>query len=411
MKTHIVLIIQRILKAVLPESVYLKLRKWYLQKNIPVRSANQSACAQEKGAALLFGVNLFAYDMANSAGSETHLLRKALEAGNIPYQVINLSDPNIFAVELEEKLIYRYNLIVCHAASETPNRIRRLRIDLDRHFNIGYWAWELPIVPDQYCEGLEIFQEIWTLSGFCTSALEKKARMPVLTIPLYANPERSILENGREYFRLDENAFLFVFAFDCNSFVSRKNPQAVVKAFIKAFSPDDNVGLILKAAYPERVKNIMDDMLEEMERFPQIYYIDKYLSPEELRTLLHASNAFISLHRSEGFGLLPLEAMSLGTPVVATEWSGNLEYMNHMNAALVGYELVPVNGEYVGSAPGDEQTWAEANVEEAAKYMRRMVEDTVWRESLIAKGKETANMYFSDAAIGRMMRERLQFLV
>jgi glycosyltransferase involved in cell wall biosynthesis len=181
--------------------------------------------------------------------------------------------------------------------------------------------------------------------------------------------------------------FLFLLAYDCNSFVSRKNPQAAIQAFLKAFSPQDsNVGLVLKLAYPEKYKEHIEELLNILAPYPNIYCIDKYLSDDEMRTLIQISDTYVTLHRSEGFGLVPMEAMALGTPVISTAWSGNMEYMNHMNTALVGYKMVPVAGQYVGSTPGDGLVWADPDVTEAAEYMRRMVVDKEWREKLITNG-------------------------
>lgn len=402
-------LLKKLLKAILPSGLYERLKASYWKHTPP--QMPQSVASPAPAQAFPYGVNLFIYNANNSAGMEGHLLQSALTAGNIPYQVFDLSDPEKFCSEQKGDLPYGVNLIVLHAASETPKRLQLFGIDLAKYYNIGYWAWELAEVPDAYCAGLELFQEMWTLSDFCTKTLEKKATMPVLTVPNCANPERDVIPNGREYFHFAAEPFLFMFAYDCNSFVARKNPQAVVKAFMKAFSPEDTrVGLVLKLIYPENFQQHIDELLEMLSPYKNIYYIHKYLSDTEMRTLVQSSDAFISLHRSEGLGLLPMEAMSLGTPVISTAWSGNMEYMNHMNAALVDYTMVPVDGRYAGSVPGDGLLWAEADVDAAAQLMRRMVEDKPWREHLIAHGYQTTNQDYNAKTIGAMMRNRLNVL-
>lgn len=407
--THILLFLKRIAKAILPLKAYENLKNFYW-KRLAAR-APREGCQGSIDSALPFGVNLFIYHTNNSAGMEGHLLKSALAAAEIPYCVIDLSSPEQFLAQHKQVLPYRVNLVVLHAASETPKRLQLFGIDFSKYYNIGYWAWELDQVPDIYCEGLDIFQEMWTLSEFCTKALEKKARVPVLTVPNCANPERDVIPNGREYFGLDPNSFLFMFAYDCNSFVARKNPQAVVRAFMKAFSPQDTqVGLVLKLIYPESYKEHIEQLLETLSPYKNIYYIDKYLTDTEMRTLVQTSDAFVTLHRSEGLGLLPMEAMSLGTPVISTAWSGNMEYMNHMNTALVGYTMVPVDGRYVGSVPGDGMMWAEADVDEAAELMRRMVSDKSWRDKLISHGYDSVNHAYGADTIGKIMRDRLELL-
>jgi len=359
-----------------------------------------------------FGVNLFIYCTNNSAGVEGRLLQQMLESGEIPYQVVDLNRPDKFNSELNHRKMFRINLIVCHAASGTPHRIiHSFKINLNEHYNIGYWAWELADIPDAFCSGLGIFQEIWTMSSFCTNTLEKKITIPVLTVPLCANPDRSIIDNGREYFKIKKDTFLFMFAYDCTSYVSRKNPQATVQAFLRAFSPEDcNVGLVLKLVYPENFKSHIEELLKILSPYKNIYCIEKYLSDIEMKTLVQTADAIVSLHRSEGFGLLPLEAMSLGTPVISTAWSGNMEYMNHMNTALVGYKMIPVAGQYVGSSLGDGFVWAEPDIEEAAAHMRRMVYDELWRKNLIMNGKYTSDECYNVINISKIMRKRFEIL-
>jgi len=406
-RSHILHLIKRIVKAVLPRNIYERAHGWFYRVFI-LRSGKVKV---PKFGKLQRGVNLFMYCLNNSAGVEGRLLELALEAAKIPYNIIDLNAPEKFTSVMKGKPLYNTNLIVCHAASRTAVTILLFGIDLKKHYNICYWAWELAEVPDAYCGCLDMFQEFWTLSAFCTNALEKKSTVPVLTVPLYANPDRSVIKNGREYFNISKDVFLFMLAYDCNSFVCRKNPQAAVQAFLRAFSPQDrNVGLVIKLAYPENHNEHVEELKKILELYPNIYFIDKFLSDDEMRTLIHVSDTYVTLHRSEGFGLVPMEAMALGTPVISTAWSGNMEYMTHMNTALVGYTMVPVAGQYVGSISGDGLVWADPDVNEAAEHMRRMVADKEWREKLIANGKYTANERYNAAAISKIMRNRLEFL-
>lgn len=400
---------KRIIKAVLPRKFYEKVYNWYYLNYV---SRNKKVkLSYYKSTNLPRGVNLFIHCMNNSAGVLGHLLQLALEAEEIPYQIIDLSNPKKYISEMKDKGLFNINIVAGHAASGTPTTMHSFGIDFKKHYNISYWSWELAEVPDAFCSDLDMFQEIWTMSSFCTNTIEKKSTVPVLTVPLYANPNRTVMKNGREYFNIEKDVFLFMFAYDCSSYVSRKNPQAAVQAFLKAFSPEDrHVGLVLKLNFSENFKRHLEELLKILSPYPHIYYIDKYLTDDEMRTLIQISDTFITLHRSEGFGLLPLEAMSLGTPVISTEWSGNMEYMNHMNTALVGYNMIPVDGQYVGSTPGDGLVWADPDIDEAAAHMRRMVSDKSWREKLIANGKYTADKCYNVTTVSKIIRSRLGFL-
>ena len=407
--------IKPLIKAILPSKAWDRLR-WYVFFKPKKTKAPPSGFYD---ASLPQGVNLIGILRAgNSIGVLGRLVAQALTAAEIPFCVIDISEYFIITpcnAEYEHKESvkqkYNVNLIAVNADSLPVVSISLDQADMRKRFNIGYWAWELAEFPDIWQSAFEMYKEIWTLSTFCTSSVEKKSPVPVLTVPLHTGKLGSCINNGREYFSIPHNVFLFMIAYDCNSYVERKNPQASVRAFMDAFSPEDrHVGLVLKLSYPENYRSHIKELLETLSEYPNIFYFDKYLSDVEIRTLVNISDTFVSLHRSEGFGLIPLEAMALGTPVIATAWSGNMDYMNHKNAALVDYTLVPVNGQYVATTPEEDYMWAEPDIAEAAEHMRRLVSDKVWREELINNGKATANTFFSAENMGKIIRKRLQAL-
>jgi glycosyltransferase involved in cell wall biosynthesis len=124
-----------------------------------------------------------------------------------------------------------------------------------------------------------------------------------------------------------------------------------------------------------------------------------------MRALLSVIDCYVSLHRSEGLGLGMAESMYLGKPVIATAYSGKLEFMNEGNAALVSYELVPVKeGEYPFWR---DQVWAEPNVAHAAQFMRKMVDEPNYRTSLGQQAAKYLREHHSYAQMGRAMQARL----
>jgi glycosyltransferase involved in cell wall biosynthesis len=120
-----------------------------------------------------------------------------------------------------------------------------------------------------------------------------------------------------------------------------------------------------------------------------------------LTGLIAASDAFVSLHRSEGFGRGPAEAMLLGIPVIVTGYSGTLDFTDGSCACVVGYTLVPVMpGEY----PGVEgQRWAEADVAQAARYMRWIQEEPEAARAMGLRGQQRATAMLAPAKIGADM--------
>src|SRR5205814_4759773 len=114
---------------------------------------------------------------------------------------------------------------------------------------------------------------------------------------------------------------------------------------------------------------------------------------------LALSDCFISLHRSEGFGLGPAEAMSLSKPVILTKWSGNTDYMTSDNSIGIDYELVPVAKEYGPYRP--DQLWAEPDLDRAALWMKRLAEDQELARKIGRLGLETIKNEFSPKPAAR----------
>jgi len=125
-------------------------------------------------------------------------------------------------------------------------------------------------------------------------------------------------------------------------------------------------------------------------------------------SLYGSLDVFVSLHRSEGIGLGPMEAMSLGKPVIATAWSGNMSFMDRSNACLVAYDLVPVRGStwvYSERVLGERAVWAEPNVDDAAVWMRMLVERPDVRAAIGRKAAEDMRRYQEEAQRGRFIDE------
>jgi glycosyltransferase involved in cell wall biosynthesis len=213
----------------------------------------------------------------------------------------------------------------------------------------------------------------------------------------------------RNYFGLAEDAFVFLFYFDFASYSTRKNPYAVVDAFRRAFDGrSDKVSLVVKSTGLDPHKQESVKMREALDGDPRITLIDKVISHEEIAALVNCCDSFVSLHRSEGFGRGLAEAMFLGKPVIATNYSGNTDFTREDTACLVNYALVPVEpGDYPESKG---QVWADPDIEHAAWHMRRLVEDSAAARRLAAAGKKYIHENHSLAHVGAKYRERLERL-
>jgi len=238
---------------------------------------------------------------------------------------------------------------------------------------IACWFWELEQFPRDWLPAIDRVDEVMVSSAFVENAVRSVTDKPVTRVPV---PVGDVPDSGlqREDFGLDTEAFIFLCTFDFNSFLERKNPFAVIDAFRKAFPPGrTDVRLVIKSSNGHRHPERLREVLNAVDGDGRILIRDDVIDRAHVHALQRCCDAYVSLHRSEGFGLGLAEAMRQGKPALATGYSGNLEFMNRGNSILVGYRLVPVEeGAY---AHHDGQHWAEANITEAATAMRRLVDE------------------------------------
>lgn len=276
----------------------------------------------------------------------------------------------------------------------------------DHRYNIGYWAWELPEFPDEYVSAFSLVQEVWVPSQFIADSVAAKSPVPVIRIPHAVNMDPSIPAD-RSRFGLPQECFLFLSMYDPNSFEQRKNPLGAIRAFKRAFAPDRNdVGLVVKVSYPNEWE--LAKLQQEKGDWPNIIILAETMARDDVLCLMQSVDCFVSLHRSEGFGLVIAEMMALGKPVIATNWSGNTDFMNETNACAVGYQLVQI-GEDIGPYKAY-QIWAEPDLDHAASFMERLVSDPDYRRMIASLGQESVRGNLSPANVGTMIRNRLSEL-
>lgn len=270
--------------------------------------------------------------------------------------------------------------------------------------NIGYWAWELDEFPSCWESAFSIYQEIWTPSSFCRDAIQKKSPIPTVCMPHSVAPTTP-QGMGRAYFGLPEGQFIFLTAFDVLSVVERKNPLATVRAFQAAFQDDPNFVLLVKLNNAPAARQKVEALRAACSASPNIQFLDCTLRREEMYALLRCSDCFVSLHRSEGFGLLIAEAMYFGKPVVVTNYSGNTDFTRPGNSFLVNYRLVPV-GAHCSPYQADGR-WAEADIHHAAHQMRTVFAERSLRERIAREGSDFVHRELNARTIGAKMRQRL----
>lgn len=362
------------------------------------------------------GVNIVGFIHAEMGiGESSRLAAKAIDAASIPFGLINyplavssrMSDFS-WSHKMLERARYKTNIF--HMNADFMHAAREHFGDdlFSNRYNIGYWHWELPEFPEEHMEGFNHVNEVWVCSKFVAASVTKRSTVPVITIPHCIQVQVASHIN-RSSFGLPENRFLFLMMYDMQSSTLRKNPEGVIEAFKLAFDKNDtSVGLVLKVNNPDHRPNELAELRKIVEEHSNMYLIDTAISRFEVNALLQCTDCYVSLHRAEGFGLGLAEAMYLGKPVIATNWSGNTEFMNAANSCPVGYQFVNVGQD---SGPyKSHQIWAEPDVQHAADYMLRLSSDARWREMIAANGMRTIHQEFSPEVIGQKIKERLREL-
>ncbi len=272
----------------------------------------------------------------------------------------------------------------------------------DTSKNIGYWVWETDLLPVAHAESEAAVSEIWTPSEYSAEAIRKAVDTPVKVIPHCASLDKRPSEKYSvklvwAEIGCEKRAFKVLYIFDVKSGIERKNPKAAIKAFLSAFPGNENACLILKSS-GATPGDFPYQQLKARYRDKRIFWVEDILPEENLRALQQGIDCYLSLHRSEGFGLTMLESMTYGRPVVATGYSGNLAFMNDDNSFLVDYDLVDAARRYGPYSRGTR--WADPSVHDAAGKLRKVYEGGGDVRQRLKQAAETVSA-FSPASIAQ----------
>ncbi|WP_243313673.1 glycosyltransferase family 4 protein [Fundidesulfovibrio agrisoli] len=363
------------------------------------------------------GVNIVGFAKGElGIGEDSRMAAASLESAGVPFAVVNVrTGPNTrqqdcaLDAHLREEAPYGVNLF-CLTGLDTARVWLEKGADLFAgRLNIGYWPWELPEWPAVWSEAYELVDEIWVSSRYTQQAFQKSSPVPVLLMPMAVTVDR-LRPLPRGAFGLPDDAFLFLYVFDFNSYLARKNPWAALRAFRKAFpSGIEPVRLVLKVMNTSPDDPRWQAFSAEASRDPRILHIGGTLDRGDVLGLFAACDAYVSPHRSEGFGRTLAEAMLLGKPVAATGYSGNEDFLTAETGYPVGGRLVPVGrGEYPF---GEGLYWAEPDIDQLAASMRDMVENPARAAALAEKGRGLIEARHNPAAVGAAYRARLEQLL
>lgn len=277
----------------------------------------------------------------------------------------------------------------------------------DDRYRIAYWYWESDRVPSHWPGIIERMgvREVWTASHFSAEAMRAGLQVPVFHLrPGLALPPFEPL--SRFSLGIPESVFIFLFVFDMRSAMERKNPAAVIRAFREAFGPEEPVRLVIRARHGSQDAPMLASLYREAREAGGVLIMERPLSRDTAYALTLACDCYVSLHRSEGLGLTIAEAMLMGKPVIATAYSGNMDFMNAESSYLVDFKLTQTKVEMVPYPAGT--VWADASITSASALMRHVYENKDEARARGQKGQQDVAGALSLDVAGRRMRASLE---
>lgn len=390
-------ICKKIIKPLVPANLRRKIRCFQQQLIVkPVIHARHTVtnARYEWGVALIGDMHC-----GSGLGEASRANSQCLKYAQIPTQEVPMTNE-----ELSE-FNSPYAVMLIHTNPDQLNRVCSLipKSQWTNRYIIGEWVWEQEKLPDWWLPYIELFDEIWTPSEFAANAIRRVTEKTVRILPHAVEPQFD--ESwGRSAFGLPDGLFLCLITFDYHSVLARKNPEGAINAFCKAFcNCRTQVGLVLKTR--NTPPEILRELRTRLNGWPNVYFLTEDYSKNQVNSLIRAVDVYISLHRAEGFGLVLAEAMYLGTPVVATNWSGNTEFMNSEVACMVDAAPQILQKDELPFLKGSR--WAEPDENQAAEFLRKLFDQPEWRTEIAARAKEYISTRLSVQSISEQMDEYL----
>jgi len=362
----------------------------------------------------LWGVNVAGFFTSElGLGEAARLLIAGLDASGVPALPVQAQlvppcrQDAEFTYADPDAAAYPINIVCMNGDSIAPfAREVGTSFFEDRH-TIALWWWEVGEFPAGWESAFEHIDEVWVASRHIYDAISPASPVPVVQVTLPVVMPK-VARRSREQLGLPEDGFLFLFVHDYHSTAARKNPVGLIEAFKRAFEPGSGAKLVVKSINADKLPHEHDRVLLAAGEHPDITLIDAYVSAAEKNAMIEACDCYVSLHRSEGFGLTVAEAMLLAKPVIATRYGGTMEFTTEDNAYLVDWTPTEVGeGAHPYPASG---VWADPDLDQAAELMREVLANPERARERGEAGRRSVIEEHAPAVAGASLRDRLRLI-
>jgi glycosyltransferase involved in cell wall biosynthesis len=262
-------------------------------------------------------------------------------------------------------------------------------------FNIGYWAWELEVIPDEWKNALRYMNAVFVPSEFTRKAIAQHTDIPVIVVP-HPVAEKAAASGVRAQFSIPDDAFLVSSIFSAGSSINRKNPEAVLTAFRQFASSHPKAHLLMKASGNPAGDERLRALVAAANETGNVRIVTENLPGSVINGIIGQSDAYISLHRSEGFGLTVAEAILARTPVLSTGWSGTVDFCDPDNTWSTEHGMIPVADDHPEFVGLRDARWADAKPEHAARQLQEIASDPAGAAEKAAKARLFLERYLGE---------------
>jgi glycosyltransferase involved in cell wall biosynthesis/2-polyprenyl-3-methyl-5-hydroxy-6-metoxy-1,4-benzoquinol methylase len=365
---------------------------------------------QPGGSDVPAGVNVVGFFRAEFGhGEAARRIISGVEHAGIPFSTVTVRAPHHREghsfVERASTQLYPTNLLCLNAEHVLEFAEAGGRDLLRDRYTIAAWCWEGSRFPPSLHGAFRLVDEIWVASEFVRGLIAAETDKPVLRFPMPVEIREPPPVTRRDV-GLPDDRFVFLFVYDFFSTLQRKNPLGLIEAFQRAFEPDEGPVLMLKSINGDKWRSDLERVRAAAAGRPDILVEDRFVPADHVAALTALSDAYVSLHRSEGFGLTIADAMAYGRPAIATRYSGNLTFMNDENSYLVDAGITTVEDRIPNYPAGS--VWADPDLDRAAELMRRIVESADDASRRAEAGRRTIAEQHSVARLGEFAGARLR---